>query len=288
MNLKGKTVLLTGATGGIGEAIARQLSDCGARLILVARSEENLKHISRELQLHKHNGFTLQADIATHIGRETIRAALIALPNPVDVLINCAGVSLFGMLEDSQPAAIENVINTNVTATILLTRQVLPFLNKKQARILIVGSSFGALGFPGFSAYCASKFALRGFAEALRRELADSKIQVAHIAPRATNTRLNSDAVVELNEVLGNKIDEPEDVAVAVEDLLSMRNIRDINLGWPERFFLRINSIFPRLVDKALKSKLPIIRGFARRGHGEIVKSTAITNSKHRLEQVKL
>jgi len=103
------------------------------------------------------------------------------------------------------------MINTNVTATILLTQQVLPFLNKDCGRILIIGSSFGALGFPGFAAYCASKFALRGFAEALRRELADSKIQVAHLAPRATNTRLNSDAVVELNDVLGNSVDEPED-----------------------------------------------------------------------------
>lgn len=265
MDLKGKTILLTGATGGIGEAIARQLTECGSRLILVGRSDKNLKYMARELRLARNNGFTLQADIATHAGRETIRTALIALENPIDVLINCAGVSLFGFLEDNQPADIEKMINTNVTATILLTQQVLPFLNKDQGRILIVGSSFGALGFPGFAAYCASKFALRGFAEALRRELADSKMQVAHIAPRATNTRLNSDAVVELNDALGNNVDEPEDVALAVENLLSMRNIHDVNLGWPERLFLRINAVFPRLIDKALRGKLPLIRSFARK-----------------------
>ncbi|MEN0036397.1 MAG: SDR family oxidoreductase [Cellvibrio sp.] len=265
MDLKGKTILLTGATGGIGEAIARQLTECGSRLILVGRSDKNLKYMARELRLARNNGFTLQADIATHAGRETIRTALIALENPIDVLINCAGVSLFGFLEDNQPADIEKMINTNVTATILLTQQVLPFLNKDQGRILIVGSSFGALGFPGFAAYCASKFALRGFAEALRRELADSKMQVAHIAPRATNTRLNSDAVVELNDALGNNVDEPEDVALAVENLLSMRNIHDVNLGWPERLFLRINAVFPRLIDKALRGKLPLIRSFVRK-----------------------
>lgn len=265
MDLKDKTILLTGATGGIGEAIAKQLTECGGRLILVGRSDKNLKNIAHELHLTEHNGFTLQADITTHAGREIIRTALIALENPIDVLINCAGVSLFGFLEDNQPADIEKMINTNVTATILLTQQVLPFLNKDQGRILIVGSSFGALGFPGFAAYCASKFALRGFAEALRRELADSKVQVAHIAPRATNTRLNSDAVVELNDALSNNVDEPEDVALAVEKLLSMRNVRDVNLGWPERLFLGINAILPRLIDKALRGKLSIIRSFARK-----------------------
>lgn len=265
MDLKNKTILLTGATGGIGEAIARRLIECGGRLILVGRSENKLKRIAHELHLAENNGFTLQADIATHAGRETIRAALVALPNPVDVFINCAGVSLFGFLEDNQPADIEKIINTNVTASILLTQQVLPFLNQDQGRILMIGSSFGALGFPGFAAYCASKFALRGFAEALRRELADSKIQVAHIAPRATNTRLNSDAVVELNDALGNSVDEPDVIALAVEHLLSMKSIYDLNLGWPERLFLGINAVFPRLIDRALRSKLSVIRNFAHR-----------------------
>lgn len=269
MNLEGKTILLTGATGGIGEAIAQQLASCGAHLILVGRSTQKLKRITRGLQLNK-RGFFLQADITTSAGRETIRSTLIALPQPIDVLINCAGGSLFGLLEDNDPDAIENLINTNVTATILLTRQLLPFLNKQESRILIVGSSFGALGFPGFAAYCASKFALRGFSEALRRELTDSGIQIAHLAPRATNTPLNNDAVTGLNKALGNHTDEPEVVAQAIEDLLSLKNIYDINLGLPERLFIRINAIFPKLIDMALRKKLPIIRRFASKQQHEI------------------
>lgn len=279
MNLNGKTVLLTGATGGIGEAIARQLCTRGARLILVGRSGTELKRIARALQLAQRNGFTLQADLTTHSGLELIRTALIALQQPVDVLINCAGISLFGLLEDNEPAQIETLITTNVTASILLTRQVLPFLNKEQGRIVMIGSSFGALGFPGFAAYCASKFALRGFAEALRRELSDSAIQVVHVAPRATNTRLNSDAVVALNEALGNAVDEPAVVAQAVEALLSKKTMRDINLGWPERFFLRINALFPRLVDSALRSKLAIIGRFARAQQG--ANATKLSRSSH-------
>ncbi len=270
MNMNGKTILLTGATGGIGEAIARQLASAGARVILVGRSLNELRRIERELQHTAHKGFALQADIASAEGLETIRVALTALQLPVDVLINCAGVSLFGLLEDNEPAAIEKVINTNVTATILLARLVMPFLHKEHGRILFIGSSFGALGFAGFSAYCASKFALRGFAEALRRELADTPIQIAYVAPRATDTRINSDAVVALNDALGNSVDDPTTVAEAIEDLLVQNKLRDINLGWPERFFLRLNAIFPRLVDKGLQSKLPIIRRFARSSSNSI------------------
>lgn len=263
MKLKGKLILLTGATGGIGQVIARRLAAQGARLILVGRSTQNLNRLARELKVLANQGFILEADITHHRGRDTIRTALLALQEPLDVLINCAGVNLFGMLEDNDPEEIEQLINTNVTASILLTRLTLPFLNKKNGRILNIGSSFGSLGYPGFSVYCASKFALRGFTEAIRRELSDSQIQIAHLAPRATNTSLNSDAVCAMNRDLGTAMDEPDLVATQVEAMLSTTTMRDRNMGWPERLFLRINNIFPRLIDKALGKQLPIIRRYA-------------------------
>lgn len=263
MKLKGKLILLTGASGGIGQAIARRLAAQGARLILVGRSSQQLTALAQELQVLVNQGFILQADITSRHGRDTIRTALMAIQEPLDALVNCAGVNLFGMLEDNDPDAIEHLIATNVTATILLTRLALPFLNKNSSRIVNIGSSFGGLGYPGFSAYCASKFALRGFSEALRRELGDSRIQVAYLAPRATNTRLNSDAVYAMNRELGTAMDEPEVVAAQLESMLSATQMRDRNIGWPERLFLRINSIFPRLIDTALRSQLPTIRRHA-------------------------
>jgi short-subunit dehydrogenase len=263
MKLKGKLILLTGASGGIGQAIARRLAAQGARLILVGRSTQQLNALARELNVLTNEGFVLQADITSRNGRETIRTALLALQEPLDALINCAGVNLFGMLEDSDPEAIEQLINTNVTATILLTQLVLPFLNKDSGRVVNIGSSFGGLGYPGFSVYCASKFALRGFSEALRRELSDTPIQVAYLAPRATNTSLNSDAVYAMNRELGTAMDEPEVVAAQLELMLSAKRMRDRNIGWPERLFLRINSIFPRIIDNALRGQLPIIRRYA-------------------------
>lgn len=263
MKLSGKLILLTGASGGIGEAIAGRLANQGASLILVGRSAQLLHKLARNLDIQTNSGFVLVADLATNDGREIIRTALVALQRPLDYLINCAGINEFALLNDIEPEKIEKLIVTNVIAPILLTRLALPFLNKNDGRILNIGSSFGILGYPGFSVYCASKFAQRGFSESLRRELSDSKIQVAYLAPRATNTPLNSNAVCEMNRDLGNTMDEPDVVAQIVEKMLLAKKMRDRNIGWPERLFLRINSIFPSIVDGALRKQLSIIRRYA-------------------------
>jgi short-subunit dehydrogenase len=114
-------------------------------------------------------------------------------------------------------------------------------------------------------AYCASKFALRGFTEALRRELAGSRVRVQYLAPRATLTPLNSAAQVALNAELGVASDAPEVVARALLDLLDgTRGER--HLGWPERLFVRINRMLPSLVDSSLLKQLPVIRRHAQKG----------------------
>ena len=264
MKLTGKLILLTGASGGIGQAIAQRLAQQGARLILVGRSGSRLSDLARKLNVFANQGFVLQADITTHAGRENIRTALLALQQPLDALINCAGVNLFGFLNANNPQDIEHLIATNITAPILLTRQVLPYVNRDTGRIINIGSAFGSLGYPGFSVYCASKFALRGFSEALRRESADTKLQVGYLAPRATNTELNSDAINAMNRELGNVMDDPDVVATYVVRMLTEKRMRDRAIGWPEKLFLRINSIFPRLVDSVLRKQLPVIRRYAR------------------------
>lgn len=121
---------------------------------------------------------------------------------------------------------------------------------------------FGTIGFPGFSAYSASKFGLRGFAEALRRELADSGIRVLHLAPRATRTAINSDAVVAMNAALGAAMDAPQQVAAQIVQALR-DEAPERALGWPEKFFARLNRLLPGLVDRALRKQLPTVKRFA-------------------------
>lgn len=145
-----------------------------------------------------------------------------------------------------------------------LTHRLLPLL-RQQGRALVVnlGSTFGSIGYPGFTAYCASKFALRGFSEALRRELADTLVKVLYFAPRATQTGMNGAQVVAMNDELNVAMDDPHSVALQLLAAIR-REEEERYLGWPEKLFVRLNSLLPRLVDQALRKQLPIIQRFAR------------------------
>lgn len=263
MVLNGQLILLTGASGGIGQAIAQRLASRGAQLVLVGRAIDRLEAVRSTLPTIRPAHMIVQADVATAKGRASIATMLDILGRPIDALINGAGVSRFSLLPDALPEDIEAQVATNITAPILLTQLVLARLHRVHGRIINIGSSFGGIGYPGFSTYCASKFALRGFTEALRRELGDSAVQVAYLAPRATRTPLNSSAVVAMNDALGNAVDPPERVAASIEAMLLAPTMRDRAIGWPERLFLRLNAVFPALVDGALRKQLAAIKRFA-------------------------
>jgi short-subunit dehydrogenase len=104
---------------------------------------------------------------------------------------------------------------------------------------------------------------LRGFSEALRRELADTRVRVLYFAPRATRTPMNSPAVVALNNELKVAMDDPQ--LVARQLLGAIRTERDeLYLGWPEKLFVKLNGLLPGMVDKSLRKQLPVIRRFAK------------------------
>ena len=255
MQLNNRQILLTGAAGGIGRAIATQLSAAGATLSLVGRNLTALTAVGESLDTPH---YALAADINSAEGRDMITAHCEA--QAVDIVINCAGVMDFALFEEQQQNAIESMINTNLLSPMLLCQQIIPLLKRRpEAAIINVGSIFGSIGHPGFTAYCASKHGLRGFTEALQRELADTSIRVGYLAPRATDTEFNSPAVVALNKALGNSMDSPEQVATDLVGLLKSQKPRRF-MGWPEKLFVKVNGLFPNVVSGALIKSLPIIK----------------------------
>jgi len=256
-------VLLTGASGGIGQALATALLSEGAQVLLVARQLDGLQPL---VQAYPGQVSLVAADIRQPSGRDAVLAAAQRFGG-LNTLINAAGVNHFGLLDEQSETAIAELIDLNVTATLQLTQRLLPLLRRQKRALLVnLGSTFGSIGYPGFSTYCASKFALHGFSEALRRELADTQVKVLYFAPRATRTPMNVSRVVAMNKQLKVAMDAPEHVAQVLLATLR-REEEERYLGWPERLFVRLNSLLPRLVDQALRKQLPTILRFARDHH---------------------
>lgn len=263
MKIAGSTVLVTGASGGIGGAIARQLARQGANLILVSRDTEKLKDLSRDLQSNGVRVVSLVADLARpDVPCAVVKDALRSI-DAIDIVINCAGIQNFGFFVDEATADTAALFHVNVIAPMALVNAVLPhMLERKKGQIVNVGSIFGSIGFPCFSSYSASKFALRGFSEALRRELSGSGIGVTYLAPRFTRTAFNRDTVTRMASAMKMGQDEPHVVAASVINAIE-HDGHDRYLGWPERFFVRVNSIWPQLVDRSMASQVEKMRPFA-------------------------
>lgn len=270
MNLAGRRVLLTGATGGIGAALARQLARAGAHLLLSARDAAKLEALAGELKEQTRAAGRRSAvlaepgDITDATARERLARRARGFEGGIDVLINNAGVNALSRFDDQSAADIEALVQTNLLAPMLLTRTLLPhLLAQPAARLLNVGSVLGSIGMPGQTVYSTTKFGLHGFTEALRRECAGTPLEVLYLAPRATRTAMNGDAACRMNEELGVAMDPPEQVARRAMALLAGSR-RERFIGWPERLFVKLNALAPRLVDGALGKQRPVVEAYLR------------------------
>lgn len=259
------TVLLTGACGGIGQALARQLVQAGASIYITGRDEQTLRKLKNELvdiaashQMIESQALDLQneADLDQWIDS-------LQQQRPVNVLVNNAGVSRFELFENQGDKDIDLIMSLNSIVPMKLTLKLLPMLKQQQeARIVNIASTFGAIGFPGYSVYSASKFSMRGFSQALSRELSDSNVHVGCFLPRATQTAINTSNVVELNRQMKVAMDSPQVVATSLMKFLSSHK-KELAIGWPEKFLVKLNSVFPALICNVISKKLPLIKQFA-------------------------
>ncbi len=187
-NLKNKRVLITGASSGIGKAVAISLSEAGAELFLVARREEKLKELQSELGSKVHI-------LAADVNDKTLFQKLSAFTNEkIDILINNAGLALGrDKVETSQWTDMESMIETNITANFRVAHAVVPWMLKSGGGDIInLCSIAGHHTYPGGAVYCATKHAVLAFTRALREETAGKNLRVMQISPGMVDTEFST------------------------------------------------------------------------------------------------
>ena len=242
--MSGKMVLITGAGTDIGRALAVEADRRGHRPILVGRGPPPLAELASGLR----RASVLPADVTTRQGRALIAASVAQ--TGLDILINNAGVVPSGAIGTTMDDEIAAALALNVAAPIALTRDLLDSLIVSRGQVVNMGSVFGDIAFPFFAIYSASKFALRGFSDALRRELSPQGVAVTYVAPRATRT----DAAQGFDRLVGPMamtLDAPEAVAAHAWRAITARR-REQLPPTRERLFAALQRLRPALIDRAL------------------------------------
>jgi len=179
----GKVVLITGASSGIGEAMARAYAAEGADLVLVARREDRLQALSAEVQRLGRRAVAVAADVTRDGDLEKAVAAGVAGLGRVDVAVANAGFGVMGHVDNLAIEDYRRQLETNVFGVLRTLYAALPELKKNRGSFVVVGSVSGHVPTPDTSAYCMSKFAIRGFCESIQPELALHGVAVTLVSP---------------------------------------------------------------------------------------------------------
>ncbi|GAB5046005.1 SDR family oxidoreductase [Thermodesulfovibrio sp. TK110] len=190
LSIKGKVALITGASKGIGLATAEKFASEGANLVLVARSRELLNNVTQKLKIYGTNVVSVPADLTKHEEVERVFEVLKDSFQEIDILVNNAGRGIFNYIENGSPDEWKEVIDLNLTGVIHCTHlAVKMMIPRRSGHIVNISSVAGRVGIPGWSVYCATKWAVIGFSESIRKELIKYNIRVTVIEPGVTATQ---------------------------------------------------------------------------------------------------
>lgn len=249
--IKGSRAIVTGASSGIGREIARELAQQGASVVVTARREDRLRELAEEIAAGGGRVEMVAGDVTDPAVQrkaiETVQAAFGGL----DILVNNAGVGAMGLFEDADPGRLRRLMEVNFFALAEMTRLSLPLLKLGNRPIVVnVSSILGHRGVPYNSEYCASKFAVQGFSEALRTEFTRLGIDVLVVSPGTTETEF-FDRVVQKT----GQPNWPQHKAVSAADVAG-KVVRAIRGGMHEivpykwgLLFCWLNRLSPRLTD---------------------------------------
>ncbi|MEM9621523.1 MAG: SDR family NAD(P)-dependent oxidoreductase [Pseudomonadota bacterium] len=270
MNVKDKTIVITGAASGIGRALALACAQRGAVVALADINHAEVLATQAQTGLPADRSSAHQLNVASLAEWQNFKAEVIAAHGPIDGIINNAGVTFAGSVEDTDYAQLERVMSINFMGMVYGSKEFLPLLKQRQeAFIANVSSVFGLYAMKNQSAYCASKFAIRGFTEVLAQELKDTSVSVCIVHPGHIGTNIVLHAHQQGNVISSQLSDAeqnkwanafkatgmaPDQAAAIILDGLS-RKKRKIVVGRDAQQGDRLSRLFPaRYVDAVNKA----------------------------------
>jgi 3-oxoacyl-[acyl-carrier protein] reductase len=255
MNIREKTAIVTGASRGIGRAIAIELANQGIkRLILVARDRQRLAEVATEIKPLGVEVITLALDLTQPVPTHIAIAQAWRSYGPIQLLINCAGVAHQAPFLQSQLPKVEEEISLNLMGMFTITRLIARRMAAQQEGTIVnVSSLMGKVAAPTMATYSATKFAILGFSQALRTELAPYNIKVIALLPSLTST----DMARNLQLFRWVMPMTPERVARSLIGGLE-KDTSEILVGWQSHLAVLCQRIFPWLLEKILSMAAPL------------------------------
>jgi short-subunit dehydrogenase len=259
MDTKGKVVVITGASMGIGEAIAKEFLDCGANVVFSSRDLQRAE-AARQRVGSTDRSVAVACDVTKASDLETLLSKTLARFQRIDVWVNNAGYGLMDSVESMDMSACRRMFDTNVFGTLDAMQLVIPLMRKQASGTIInIASTAGHIAVPFMAAYCATKHALRAIGNATRIELRGTGVNVLTVCPGYISTDFSVNAV---------KGKQPLRLAAAAKRGISADRVaravvrgyvgrkREISVPWRDHILIKLYEIFPTMVDAVMARML--------------------------------
>lgn len=253
--MKDKVVIITGASSGIGKALAEGFADQKANLVLAARSEDKLIDLKNSLQHKVDDILVIPTDVTNEEACKILIEKTIDKFGRIDILINNAGISMRAIFEHTDVDVLKKLMDVNFWGTVYCTKYGLPFLLKSKGSLIGVSSIAGYKGLPGRSGYSASKFAMQGFLEVLRIENIKKDLHVLIACPGFTTSNIRNTALAADGSQQGespraeDEMMTAEEVAARIIKAIKQKKHR-LTLTTQGKLTVILNKFFPKLMDK--------------------------------------
>lgn len=259
MNFTNKVVWITGASSGIGKALALELSKQNAKLVLSARNESKLSEVRNSCS-HPNQVLVLPLDLGNIDSFNSKMKEVISAFGKIDILVNNGGISQRSLVKDTTISVDKQLMNINYIGTVALTKTVLPhFIENKQGQFVVTTSIVGKIGTPLRSSYAASKHALHGFFDSLRAENHKNNIAVTLVCPGFVNTNVSINALTgdgspqnKMDTATQNGI-EPSRFAKIMAKAMYKKKEEVYIAGAKEKLGVYVKRFFPKLLSTMIR-----------------------------------